>query len=427
VSVWRQRLRAMFVRTVGGLDLPGALRRHLQDVFPVPSATRLLVLAFGKAARPMAAALLAHGAWGAVRGLVVPPEPDDAPQAPFDVIPGGHPLPTAGSLQAARRALELAHSTAADETAVFLVSGGGSALLELPADPAVPLAELRELYRALVACGAGIADVNTVRRHLSAVKGGRLAMAATRARALHTFQVADVPAGTWGVLASGPSEPEPGTLADCRAVLDRFALWPHVPAALRARLDRGDLPPGVPTGHELWQRSAWHLVQQPRSATTAMLAAATAAGLHVVEEPGVDDWPYERAAERLLARLDQEHRRHPGRAVAVLTGGELSVPLPPAPGTGGRNQQFALHCARRIRGRPIAVLSGGTDGIDGTSPAAGAVVDGTTMARARRAGLDVHDALRRCDAFPLLHALGDTIVTGPTGNNLRDLRLLVHG
>jgi hydroxypyruvate reductase len=148
--------------------------------------------------------------------------------------------------------------------------------------------------------------------------------------------------------------------------------------------------------------------------------------VHPLDDGANDHWPYERAANHLLRRLEHLHRRLPGRRVAIVSGGELSVPLPPDPGTGGRNQQFALACARRIRGRPITVLSAGTDGVDGNSPAAGALADGTTMARARALGLDVHEALRRCDAFPLLAALGDTIVTGPTGTNVRDLRVLVH-
>jgi hydroxypyruvate reductase len=153
---------------------------------------------------------------------------------------------------------------------------------------------------------------------------------------------------------------------------------------------------------------------------------AEAAGLFVVEDQSVDDWPYERAAAHLLDHLDRLHRSHPGRAVAILTGGELSVPLPGSPGTGGRNQQFALACALEITGRPVAVLSGGTDGVDGNSTAAGAVVDGTTVSRAKALGFSVHDHLRRFDAFPLLHALGDAVITGPTGTNVRDLRLLVH-
>jgi hydroxypyruvate reductase len=161
-------------------------------------------------------------------------------------------------------------------------------------------------------------------------------------------------------------------------------------------------------------------------ARAALREHAEAAGLLVVEDQSADDWPYERAAAYLLRQLEALHGSNPGRAVAILTGGELSVPLPASPGAGGRNQQFALACALEIRDRPITVLSAGTDGIDGNSAAAGAIVDGTTVLRAKALGFSVPDALVRFDAFPLLHALGDLVITGPTGTNVRDLRLLVH-
>jgi len=390
----------------------------------------LLVIAFGKAARSMGRALVDLLPGATMRGLVVPPEPDDAPLPPFEVIAGGHPLPSAKSLRAARRALELAHSARNDEPAVFLVSGGGSAMLELPADPSVTLPELHAFYRALVGSGAAIGEINTVRRHLSAVKGGRLAAAARGAHRHLTLLVSDVPAGDDGGptrdVASGPTTSDPTTIADCRAVLDRYGLLPAVPPALRARLERGELqaPPGL--DDELFRRASIWVLLDERHARQAAMQVARERGWHAIAVQEVDDWPYERAADELLRRLDALHQQHPGRPVAVITTGELSVPLPADPGTGGRSQQFALYCARRIAGQPIAVLSCGTDGIDGNSPAAGAVVDGTTIARARALGLDADDHLRRCDAFTLLDAIGDTVITGPTGTNVRDVRVLVH-
>jgi glycerate 2-kinase len=193
-----------------------------------------------------------------------------------------------------------------------------------------------------------------------------------------------------------------------------------VPTALRDLLRAAPAPaPAVASAGSI-------LVSWNEGALADARAALEACGIHAVVDASTDDWPYERAADHLLRRLDRLRRRWPGRSVAVIAGGELSVPLPSNPGIGGRNQQFALACARRIRGRPITVLSCGTDGIDGNSAAAGAVVDGHTMARARARGLDVHAALRRCDAHPLLAALGATVVTGPSGTNVRDLRLLVH-
>lgn len=420
----KQRLRQVFDAVLRELDVAAAMQRAVGATFAQGDHRPKLVLALGKAARPMAEALLGALPGCSMRGLVVTPAPDAAPLGPFERIAGGHPLPDAGSLRAGARALELARGVRADEDVLFLVSGGGSSLCEAPLEPRVGVAAVRTLYGALVGCGAPIVAINTVRRHLSAVKGGKLAHAAAAAHRRVTFCIADVPPDApIGTIASGPTEPETTTAADCLAVLDRYRLWDAVPEELQAHL-RSERPPPPVTPADLCN-TEFTIVQDPRWPIRAAERQARAAGWLVVVDDTTDDWPYERAADHLVQRLDRLRRRHPGRCVALLAGGELSVPLPPEPGRGGRNQQFALACARRIRGRAITVLSCGTDGIDGNSPVAGAIVDGATMARAGRAGLDVHAALRGCAAFPLLQALGDTVTTGPTGTNLRDLRVLL--
>ncbi|MBX3461635.1 MAG: DUF4147 domain-containing protein [Planctomycetes bacterium] len=420
-------LRAAFAAVLRDLDVARAMAPAVAALrAEAASAAGLLVLAFGKAARAMAQAVVDGLPGVPLRGLVVTPSADDASLPPFERIAAGHPLPDPASLRAGARALALARSVRTDEIALFLVSGGGSALLEAPLDPAVPLDELRALHRALVASGADIVAVNTVRKHLSAVKGGRLALAAVGARAQRTLVVADVPARPGAATASGPSEVDASTPGDCCEVLDRFGLWPAVPPRLRERLRAGDLPPGLRPDTPWTRPRSVTLVADERAAAAAMTAGLRRAGVLAVADDSVDDWPCERAVDRLLRRLDRLRRRHPGRHVAVVATGELAVPLPSEPGVGGRNQQFVLACARRIRGRPITVLSAGTDGIDGNSPAAGGLADGATLARARARGLDAHRALGRADAHPLLHALGDTVVTGPTGTNVRDLRVLVH-
>lgn len=427
----KRLLRAAFSSTLRDLQVRPWLAAAIDARLQAEARRRpILVLAFGKAARPMAQALVDLLPGASMRGLVVPPAPDDAPLPPFEVLPGGHPLPTAGSFAAASRALELAQSATADELVVHLVSGGGSALLERPADPRVTVDELRQLYAALVGSGADIAAINTVRRHLSAVKAGRLAVAARGAARQVTFAVADVPdrGNLFAALASGPSAPDDGTFADCRTVLDQYRLWPAVPPALRERLERGDLPPPLRPDDPLLQRCEFWRLLDERTARACMQRHLRAAGCLVVADPTTDDLPYRAAADHLLRRLAKLRRRHPGRRIAIVSSGELSVPLPADPGTGGRNLQFALHCAQRIRGQAITVLSAGTDGIDGNSPAAGAVVDGTTAAKARALGFPVADHLQRCDAYPLLDAVGATVATGPTGTNVRDLRvLLAHG
>ncbi|HEX5051428.1 MAG TPA: DUF4147 domain-containing protein, partial [Planctomycetota bacterium] len=415
----------VFAATLAELDVATAMAPAIDDLRPIAAAGgNLLVLAYGKAARAMAQALVTGLPGARLRGLVVPPEPDTAPLPPFEVIAGGHPLPSAGSLAAGRRALELARSAAADETVVFLASGGGSAMLEQPIDDSVTLADLQGLHRALVGSGADIVAMNTVRKHVSAVKGGRLALAARAAGSQRTIVISDVPDRPGAAVASGPSTVDASTPEQCRAVLDRFELWSHLPARLRERLERGEVPPRLMDATAGMPPLAVATIACNRRARAAARAHLAALGVLAVDDV-VDDTPCAHTTWHLLRRLDRLRRRHPGRVVAVVSGGELSVPLPAETGTGGRNQQFALHCARLIRGRRVAVLSAGTDGVDGNSPAAGAVVDGSTMLRARALGLDVHEHLRRFDAFPLLHALGDTVQTGPTGTNVRDLRICV--
>lgn len=422
----RQHLRQLFRTTLPDLDPGPRVQAALSaGALPAGQLRSALVIAFGKAARPMATAALAQLTHLPVRGLLVPPEPDDAPLAPLAVIPAGHPLPSAGSLRAGARTLELCRQAGPEDLVLFLVSGGGSALLEAPLDPAVSLAHLRTLHRALVGSGADIAAINVVRKHVSATKGGRLARAAAQAGAQWTLAVSDVPGDDLAALASGPTVPDRSTPADCRAVLDRFGLWEALPPPLHEPARSGNLPPTVPPGDPAFARSHARCLLANADAVAGLRRRAEAAGLLVGAVTDADEQPVAAAAERLLAHLRDLVQQHPGRIVAVVAGGELSCPLPPDPGIGGRNQHFVLECALRIQDRPMAVLSAGTDGIDGNSPAAGAVADGTTVARAAAAGLDARDHLARYDAHALFAALGDAVVTGPTGTNVRDLRLLV--
>ncbi|MFT4842499.1 MAG: glycerate 2-kinase [Planctomycetota bacterium] len=423
----KQQLRTLYAEVLTCVDPARAMHGpNVCDLLRNDPTRPLLVLAFGKAARTMAAALLEQLPDTPVRGLVVPPEQDTAALPPLEIIAGGHPLPTIGSLKAAHRALELARSVGTDERIYFLVSGGGSAMLEASADANVGIDELRKLNQALVGSGAGIEPINTVRRHLSAIKGGRLALAGAAAHWQRTVMVSDVPFAVAATIASGPTVSDPTSLEDCREVLDRYALWPAVPMALRTRIEQANLPSPMPPGHELEARSDMLVLLSDRDARSAASKAAEGNGWIVDNQCDVDDWPYEQAAEHLLQRLEQLHQANPGKRVAVVTTGELSVALPSSPGSGGRNVQFALHCATRIQGQAITILSCGTDGIDGNCPAAGAIVDGKTVARARDLGLDVDHHLARCDAFPLLDALGDCLKPGPTGTNVRDIRVLVR-
>ncbi|MFM1872682.1 MAG: glycerate kinase, partial [Planctomycetota bacterium] len=227
----KRLLRDVFADVLRELDLRNAMGGEVGALLRAKVADGpLVVIAFGKGARAMAERLLHEVGRDRVRGLLVPPNGDDSALPPFEVLPGGHPLPTMGSLDAARRALELARGIGPHEHAVFLVSGGGSAMLELPGDPATSLDELRTLYGALVGSGAPIVAMNTVRRRFSAIKGGRLALAAAAAKSQTTLAISDVPDTDWAALASGPTAPEPSDDEACRAVLDRHGLWQALPA-----------------------------------------------------------------------------------------------------------------------------------------------------------------------------------------------------
>ncbi|MGC6487127.1 MAG: DUF4147 domain-containing protein, partial [Planctomycetota bacterium] len=357
-----------------------------------------------------------------VSGLLVPPNDDDAPLPGLEVIAAGHPLPTAGSFRAARRALDLAATAGPDDVVLFLVSGGGSALLELPLAADVSVAEWRRFQQALVGSGASIERVNAVRMRLSAVKGGRLGAAAARARAVVTLCVSDVP-GRPETIASGPTAPCGWLGETLLRDLDELRLWDALPPALRDRARRGALAP-VPAADDVPGDVA--VVADESCSRDLAAAALDRAGVHVDASLDLDDRPYEQAGATALARLDALAVARPDRPVALVTTGELSVPLPEHVGVGGRNLHFALHCATELRGAPVTVLSCGTDGVDGNSPAAGAVVDGETAARARAAGVDLVDHLRRFDAYPALGPLGCAVEPGPTGVNVRDLRVLLR-
>jgi len=270
--------------------------------------------------------------------------------------------------------------------------------------------------------GASISEINTIRKHLSAIKGGRLAQAAFPARQV-SIMVSDVPECSLDTLASGPTMPDSSTEADCYRIAEAYALPARLPEKVRQIFDERALEETPKADDPTFVNSRWWPILSSASAAKAAAALLTKDGFRVEIDNTPDDWPFDRAAERLLLRL--RGIRGNEKPVALVSAGEITVKVPNTGGAGGRNLHFALHCAQQIGDERIAVLSAGTDGIDGNSPAAGAVVDGTSVARAGQAGLDVEGALKGFDSFPLLEKLGDAIVTGPTGNNVRDLRILL--
>jgi hydroxypyruvate reductase len=392
------------------------------ELATLDTVKRVRVVAVGKAGVPMVGALVATVPFAGcdVRGVLIAPQRPERVEERFEFFAGGHPSPNEASFAGARAALELMRDAATQPEGalcVFLVSGGGSSMMELPLNAAIGIEDTAEFHRALVASGASIVEMNCVRKHFSAVKGGRLAMAAGAARKI-TLLVSDVPPGRLDALASGPTIPDSTTVEECRAIIRRYGMEERFPASVR-ELFAGEIAE-TPKPEEL--DSAAHVLLSSVELGEAARRAAEELGFAAVIDNVCDDWPYERAAEYLLGRA-RELRRERGR-VCLISCGEVTVTLPtclPESARGGRNQQWALYVATRLRAEddPIAVLSGGSDGIDGNSLAAGGVVD------ERTADGGAEDALRAFSAYEYLKARGAVLMTGPTRQNLRDLRIVV--
>jgi glycerate 2-kinase len=379
---------------------------------------RIYAVAVGKAALPMLDTLIARLPRPLSGGICCAPVLPAERRPGIDYYAGGHPLPNRDSFASAQAALELLRTTGPGDFVFFLISGGGSAMFELPYDPRVSFADTQVLYQALVGSGATIAEINVVRKHFSAVKGGRLAAAAPQAGRF-TLLVSDVAPRFLDALASGPTLPDSSTVSECREILHRYHLAERLTPALCAFFDDPDLPetPKLAEPPVETLLSSEDLIDAAR-------AHAQILGYEVVVDNSCDDWDYADAARYLLGRFAELRGRH--RKLCLLSGGEVTVRLGREHGAGGRNQQFALACALDLaRHEPMVVLSAGSDGIDGNSVAAGAIADATTVDRAKSLGMDAAAALARFDAYPLFTALGDTLVTGPTHNNLRDLRILL--
>jgi hydroxypyruvate reductase len=396
---------------------------------------KIYSVALGKAAAAMASVLEERLGDAFACGVLSAPPSDLKLSARWRIYAGGHPLPNASSLEAARAAFELLdEADASTALVVFLVSGGGSAMLELPRDARVTLEELREMNRVLVSCGAAIDEVNAVRRALSSVKGGGLALRATRATKL-TLIVSDVPRGRERDVASGPTLAPDAVSPDAREVVARYGLDSKLPRSIKRALEESDAPrthvdEGEPS-------SSRYVLLDNDSACEAATESARARGFAVEWAREVGEQPVDKGAALLVSRLFEMYtcEESKGRGVCVVSGGEFACPVR-GRGVGGRNSETALRCAfefekalrefnGRVTPRGVVALCAGTDGVDGNSPAAGAIAFDTTLRRARERGIDAAKHLNESDAYTLFDALGDAIQTGPTGTNVRDLRILL--
>lgn len=416
---------------------------------------KIFVIAIGKAAAPMLEVLMERmSRRQGLRGICCSKYLPKKRNWRFRYFEGGHPVPNEESFAAARATLAMLKKAKKDTLIFFLISGGGSAMFDLPLDPQISLDDTVAFHQELVASGAPIDEINTLRKHFSAVKGGRLAIAAPEATKI-SLLVPDVPLRTLDALSSGPTSPDHSTVADAQDILKRYDLAKKLPASIRhffegvnlpespgdkgwrqsilARLPKPAATPRTFTGaaamsseDEAFRDSVFEILLSSHDLVESARALAEKAGFFVAVDNSCDDWDYADAARYLLQRFHQMRSAH--KRFCLLAVGEVTVTMDRTPGAGGRNQQFALECSLELAHHPgelLTVLSAGSDGIDGNTKSAGAIADTTTVERARAFGFDAEQSLRAFNACPLFTSIGDTIVTGPTGQNLRDLRLLM--
>jgi glycerate 2-kinase len=406
----RSLLVGAFRAGIAGVDPETATARAAEKL-NFSDSHRVIVIAVGKASVAMARGVAQ--VTEPVEGLIIAP---DSADAPFPVIVGGHPVPTEGSVAGARQALDLAESAGPDDVVVCLVSGGASALLAAPAE-GLSLVDLQTMNRALLQCGANVVESNTVRKHVSDIKGGRLAAATGRSR-LVTLVLSDIVGDPLDAIASGPTIPDPTTFEDALAVVDRHGLRGRIPEGIVIHLERGragQIPETPVVSHPR------HEIEVVGSGAVAAEAASTFLRSHGVHSLIVSTHLMGEARDAAAAAVATQSET----GEVLVFAGETTVTLTGS-GSGGRNQEAALAAAIEIDGRPITFLAGGTDGVDGPTNAAGGVVDGGTIDRGRASGLDSVAALQRNDANTYLAATGDLIVTGPTGTNVADLWFILN-
>lgn len=409
----------------------GALQRHHHSLtvhnrtYDLNRYRRVLVFGAGKAGAPMARAVESVLGDRIAEGLVVVKTGHSGPTQTVRIVEAGHPRPDAAGVEAGRRILALAEAAGAEDLVIALLSGGGSALLVAPA-LGLTLADKQGLTDALLACGATIHEINCLRKHCSAVKGGQLARTVAPAT-LITLALSDVVGSPLDVIASGPTVPDVTTWADAWAIVRRYDLEHQLPPAVVERLRAGlagDLPDTPKPGAPLFVASQTVIVADNRVAALAASARARDLGYHPLLLSTFVEGEAAQVA-KLAVALGKEAQAF-GQPVplpaCLVLGGETTVTLGAQPGRGGRNQELALAAALALQNRPgITVVSLATDGSDGPTDSAGGIADHTTVARGRALGLDAEDALRRHDAYPYLQAVGDLLVTGPTQTNVNDL------
>lgn len=434
----REAGRQIFAAALAAAEPAAAVRAHLRRdgerllagdaIYDLSRFQRVLIAGAGKAGAAMSAAVVELLGDRIADGVVVVKEGHAAPVPGVRVYEAGHPTPDAAGVAATRELLALVATAGPDDLILCPISGGGSALLVAPAPP-LALADKRALTDVLLRAGCTINEINAVRKHCSAVKGGQLARAANGA-ALLTVLLSDVVGNPLDVIASGPTVPDPTTYADALAVLDRYDLRARVPLAVRERLEAGlagAIPETPKPGDPCFLRAQALLVGSVELACAAAAREAAALGYAPVLLTAQLQGEAREVAATLVLQARAALAERAAGPVAFLAGGETTVTVR-GDGKGGRNQEFAVAAALAVQGDPrLTVAALATDGGDGPTDAAGAIVDGATIALSRERGLDATATLARNDAYPFLDAVGALVRTGPTGTNVNDLILILAG
>ncbi|HEY0306770.1 MAG TPA: DUF4147 domain-containing protein [Acidobacteriaceae bacterium] len=437
----RLQLRQIFAETMEQVQVTKALQHAVRCVngvlrigelqYTLADFDRIVVVSIGKAAVPMCdyfAQMLQPelAKRQQLEGVIVGSELLHRTPAKIRYFHGSHPVPDESSRAAAVEIMGLLHTLNARSLVFFLISGGGSAMVEHPLDPSISVEQTAAFYQGLLHSGLSIVEMNVLRKHFSAVKGGRMAEAAGAATQC-TVLVSDVPEGELHMVSSGPTLPDPSTLEECSKLIRARKLENVLPGVVIDYL-RGKSCRETPKATSaVFERAHWICLLSNERLLESAAALAKEQGYTVVIDNSCDDWEYRKAADYLLRKLKELSEQH--EQVCLLSGGEIAVEIHGRAGVGGRNQHFALYSATQLdeyfRGQNIGILSAGSDGVDGNSSAAGAVADISTIRRAKKLGIDPTVILQQFDSGNLFEKLGDAIVTGPTGNNLRDIRMLL--
>jgi hydroxypyruvate reductase len=436
----RKQARMIFDAAVRAVDPEEAILRHLkledgvlmvgERHVPLKDYNRIFVVGAGKADAPMAQAVERVLGQHVSEGVIIVKEGHGLPLKSIRIREASHPVPDEKGIKGAEEVLSLVSIADEKDLVICLISGGGSALLVAPAE-GMSLEDKQKVTQLLLDCGAAIHEINAVRKHLSRVKGGGLARMAHPATVVSLI-LSDVIGDDLDVIASGPTMTDSSSFDEARQVLNRYKIWDRVPDSVRKHIERGvngeieDTPkPGDPA----FQNDSWELVGTNLQALTAARQEAERQGYNTLILSGmIEGETSDVAMVHTAIAKEAVHSGNPlSPPLCVLSGGETTVTIK-GKGKGGRNQEFVLASALAIEGeKQMVILSGGTDGTDGPTDAAGAIADGETIARAREKGLDPWDYLQRNDSYPFFETLNDLLMTGPTRTNVMDVRIVLIG